>query len=316
MRYPIVVLCGALLSGSPGLEAVAVPVALAAGDEPEAADAAPASPAAVLRDGERLFYQATAWKGFIASDVGTATLSVHRRVGPGVPVPEWRIVARATGSSFGHSLDARVVSLLDPAGERCREYSEQTQGSTTGGRRLEWSADGVTYHKLKHCPGCQRPEHSVDDAHCTDHRCGDPAHDIWRVRHRHAVDASVGDPLVALYRARALDLTVDGPARVLRICAGHGIFDVTVRAVKSERCTVPAGTFDALKVELTPAPACGTPRSARFTGLFGLTGAITLLIDATTKIPLRVTGVVPMGIDVNCQVELTKIEAPAGAGAK
>lgn len=301
MRHLIPLLALALLAGP------RLPAPAAADDAP----ARPDCPRPVLRDGERLFYRATAWKGFVSSDVGTATLFVHRRVGPGVQVPEWRVVARASGSSFGHSIDAHVVSVLDPEGERCRDYTESTRGSNPGGRRLEWATEDLVYHKLKHCPGCQSRGHFDGDAHCDDHRCGDPTHDVWRVRHRHAVDATVSDPLTTLYRARALDLTVGGPSRVLRVCAGHGIFDVTVRATETLRCTVPAGTFDALKVELTPAPACGTPRSSRFTGLFGLSGRITVLIDAATKIPLRITGVVPMGIDVNCEVELTGIQAGA-----
>jgi hypothetical protein len=272
-------------------------------------DPRPDCPRPVLRDGERLFYRATAWKGFIVSDVGTATLFAHRqRAGA---VAGWRLVARAQGDSFGHTLDAHVVSRLDPAGERCVEYAETQQGSSPGGRRLAWEGDALVYHKLKHCPGCEVHAHFDGDAHCDDHRCGNVAHDVWRVRHRHAVDATVSDPLAALYRARALDLRVGGPDHVLRICAGHGIFDVTVRATKAERCTVPAGTFDALRLELIPAPACGTPRSARFTGLFGLSGTVTVLVDAATKIPLRITGVVPMGVDVNCEVELTAIQAPA-----
>ena len=70
------------------------------------------------------------------------------------------------------------------------------------------------------------------------------------------------------------------------------------------------GTFDALRLILTPRPAAGTPASARFQGLFGLCGEITLLVDKATKIPLIIRGTVPIGIDVNVEVLLTKIDAP------
>ena len=97
---------------------------------------------------------------------------------------------------------------------------------------------------------------------------------------------------------------------MLRICAGHGIFDVTVRAVRRERCTVPAGTFDALRLELIPTPAPGMPKTERFQGLFGLSGTIIIHVDAVRKIPLRIRGVVPMGIDINAEVVLTRIQEP------
>jgi hypothetical protein len=270
----------------------------------------------MLRDGERLFYRATAWKGPISSDVGTASLSV-RRSPAGSRAPGWRIVARASGSSMGRTMNSHVVSTLDLTGRKLRLFEEINRGSRRSSRRLEFGPKQLLYRKMKHCPGCDNRAHFDGRSHCNDHRCGKYGHRVWRLRHRHPADAAASDPLTAIYKARALDLRVGGPDRMLRICAGHGIFDVTVRAVRRERCTVPAGTFDALRLELIPTPAPGMPKTERFQGLFGLSGKIVIHVDTARKIPLRIRGIVPMGIDINAEVVLTRIqEPPASAKPK
>lgn len=286
--------------------------------EPAAAPAAAVEP--VLRDGERLFYRSFAWKGVIGSEVGTATLTTRRgtdRTGE----PVWRITARGSGKSMGKSIDARAVATLSATGAPQR-YEEDIKGSRSVQRALMFDAGELTYLKTKHCHGCTDAAHSVKETrgswfgiggktvavHCKDRHCGIGSHRIWKVRHRHAADAVAGDPLSALYRARAFDLRPGAPARTLRIAVGHAIFDVKVTVVKRAPCTVPAGTFDALQLSLDPTPAPGIPGSPRFQGLFGMSGKLEVWVDAARKIPLRIEGTVPMGVDVNALVVLSKIE--------
>ncbi len=281
------------------------------------------APKPVLRGGERLHYAASAWKAarFLGCDVGTAILSVETgRDGCGRPFA--RIVAKASGSALGHSMDATVVTTLDPATGRPTRYEDENRGSSPGAHLLAFSADGIRYFKRKHCNGCCDDRHFVTESrggflgigsrevrvHCRETHCAEPAHREWRLRHEHEADPLAADPLTILYRARALDLRVGGPARTLRVVVGHGVFDVEVRAVRCEKVTVPAGTFDGLKLALVPRPACGTPATARFQGLFGLCGEIELLVDRETRIPLVIRGTVPMGVDVNAEVVLTRIE--------
>jgi hypothetical protein len=283
----------------------------------------------LLRDGERLFYKAFAWKGTpaLGSEVGTATLTTRRgtdRAGD----PVWRITARGSGSTMGYEMDARAVATLGENGA-VRSYEEDIKGDRSVQRALMFEPAELQYLKTKHCHGCSDPAHCVEETrggwfgmggstvsvHCTDRHCGNGAHRIWTVRHRPPADAAAADPLSALYRARNLDLRLGAPARTLRIAVGHAVFDVKVEVVRRAPCTVPAGTFDALQLSLDPAPAPGIPGSPRFAGLFGMSGKLDVWVDAARKIPLRISGTVPMGMDVNAVVVLAKIDAGKKAPA-
>lgn len=291
----------------------------------EPAVAAPRAVRPVLRDGERLYYKAFAWKGapILGSEVGTATITTRRGTDrAGLPV--WRISARASGTTMGHTIDARAVATLMQDGRPLR-YEEDIKGDRRVERMLVFGPRELRYLKTKHCHGCSDPEHSVQQTkggwfglggstvsvHCDDRHCGIGEHRIWKTRHRHGADAAVGDPLSALFRARAFDLKLGAPARTLRIAVGHAVFDVKVEVVQRASCTVPAGTFDALQLTLDPAPAPGIPGSPRFQGLFGMSGKLDVWVDAARKIPLRISGTVPMGVDVNAVVVLSKIDVPA-----
>lgn len=311
-----------------GMAVLAAPHGTPAGAGEPAAPAVEA-PRPVLVEGERFFYRATAWKGPFSGEVGTATLSTTKGTDDaGKPV--WRLVARANGSAMGHAMDARAIATLDGETGTPRRYDDTHEGSSAGAHALVWRPTRTVYLKRKHCHGCQDDAHFVTTSrggflgigsesvrvHCDASHCPEQAHRVWQERHVHPADPLAGDALTTLYRARALDLEVGGPARVLRVVVGRSAFDVTVRAIAKESCEVPAGTFDALRIVLEPKPAEGTPASARFEGLFGLCGEITLLVDAERKIPLKIRGTVPMGIDINAEVVCTKIERPAPARAK
>jgi hypothetical protein len=281
----------------------------------------------VLRDGERLFYRAYAWKGatMFGTEVGTATITTrHGTDRSGAPV--WRISARASGSTMGNSIDARAVATLSEHGQP-RRYEENIAGDRKVRRALMFGPRELLYLKTKHCHGCKDHAHHITETqgswfgmggtevavHCDDRHCGDGEHRIWKVRHRHPADTTAGDPLSALFRARALDLRLGAPARTLRIAVGHAVFDVKIVVLKRAAHTVPAGTFDALQLSLTPTPAPGIPGSPRFQGLFGMSGTLEIWVDAARKIPLRISGTVPMGVDVNAVVVLAKIDVPKAA---
>ncbi len=305
------------------------PGADAHADQPPPANAvANAAPKAiarpVLRDGERLFYRAFAWKGaeLFSAEVGTATITTRRgtnRAGD----PVWRITARASGTTMGHTIDARAVATLTAQG-RPQRYEENIAGDRTVQRALMFGPRELLYLKTKHCHGCRNTTHHVMETqgawfgmggtdvavHCDDSHCGDGAHRIWKIRHRHPADVIAGDPLSALFRARALDLRLGAPAQTLRIAVGHAVFDVTIQVLQHAVHTVPAGTFDALRLSLEPKPAPGIPGSPRFQGLFGMSGTMEIWVDSARKIPLRISGTVPMGVDVNAVVVLSKIDVP------
>ncbi|MCZ6601487.1 MAG: DUF3108 domain-containing protein, partial [Planctomycetota bacterium] len=136
-------------------------------------------------------------------------------------------------------------------------------------------------------------------------------HYVWRIRDRHKVDRPTYDMLSVIYICRTLDLPLKGKGQELRIVDAHDQWDVTIRAVAREKIEVPAGKFRCLRIEISPKPAeKGTKVRKEFRGLFGIHGDIQIWIDEKTRIPVRIRGVVPFGVDLNMEVSLAKKTLP------
>ena len=79
-------------------------------------------------------------------------------------------------------------------------------------------------------------------------------------------------------------------------------------AVKKEKITVPAGTFDTLQIALIPSclDKSEEVKKKKFQGLFGIKGTIRLWVDVEKKRPIRVRGIIPFGVDLNAEVDLVR----------
>ncbi|MBI4576537.1 MAG: DUF3108 domain-containing protein [Planctomycetes bacterium] len=273
--------------------------------------------------GERLTYSAKVWKGlgFIGMSVGTAVFEIKEDQDEGLDT--LRFSAEASGGGLGYQLRSRIISQFDPATGRPLRYHYRQDGSEQREKAIVFDAAGASFLQLKHCfdGACGDATHVVEvrrptgwfwqfetaREHCSDNACARPEHLRWFTRSRHDLEGELYDMLSAIYMARRMDLEVGGAGRTIRVVNDKSVWDVRVRAVRQGRVDVPAGRYDGLLLDLDPSSVTGVS-SRNFEGLFGIKGAIQIWIDRATKTPLRISGTVPFGIDINVEVALLQRE--------
>ena len=279
--------------------------------------------------GEKLTYDARVWKGIraLGLSVGESTFEV-KEAKDGPHGGSILLEARAQGGALGYEVDATIESFIDPETNLPVKSNLLQKGSEPNHKQMIFEDGQAVYVKKKHCnrwKTCEDPDHiewvtrskslfgSAERVreHCREESCRSPKHVYWQERHRHDLDGSTYDMLSMVYVARALDLSLEGEAQTLRLVNSHDIWDVKVRAVARETVTVPAGKFRTLRIEISPKPATDdTELREEFQGLFGIKGNIKIWIDEETKIPVRIRGVVPFGVDLNMDISLTEKRQP------
>lgn len=301
------------------------------GAGPGAANAPP-DPAPAFTPGEKLVYDARVWKGlsFLGMSVGKATLEVResdRREWPDA----YLFYGRAQGGALGYSAVATVRSYLDSTTRLPLGASLIQRGSESHDKQMVFQGNEILYLKKKHCKEyrtCVHQRHliwnkksrgflqgyEVDRRHCRDKYCGNRAHHVWQVRDRHPVDRPTFDMLSVIYICRGMTLPVGGKGEEIRVVNAHDVWDVSVRATGREKVEVPAGKFRCIRIQIAPKPAAdGTKIKKEFEGLFGIRGKIRIWVDEKTRIPVKIQGVVPFGVDLNMEVSLLRKEIPATA---
>lgn len=277
---------------------------------------------------ERLTYRARVWKGLFGKEVGEATFEVFRDpAGPWGGPPGYRLVGRAKGSAFGYSVDAAAESAVGPDLSP-RRYRYAQTGFKTRNEGLDFLGDRAFVFGFKHCrlmPLCADPRHQVAGpggkaAHCPGKRCKDPAHRVWTMRKVHPLDGDAADVQTALYRARALALDPTAPPLAFRLFVSRTAWDVRVEALEQAEIAVPAGRFTCRRLRVSASRPDRAPDEADpFEGPFGITGDIMIWADERTRIPVRVSGTIPFGWNLNAQVDLVRregeFEAPRAAPA-
>jgi Protein of unknown function (DUF3108) len=227
------------------------------------------------------------------------------------------IRGRAYGSHLGFTLDQRLDVRVRPTGWPRLEYSDVQAGSRNRSRIVcVGTRDGrevSTYRKDHHCneKGCKRPEHMVKgrflfekDFHCPG--CRRSEHRVWRDPVEREVPADTFDLLSAVYLARSM-LSEDKDEAHFHLIDCDDLWGVTL--VRGERRTLstPAGRFEAREIRLIPDRPEGEDLGdqKKFEGLFGMHGSIRMWFHATTGVPVRVEGSVPLGpFDIGVSVEL------------
>ena len=291
---------------------------------------APAASKPGFAIGERLSYEARVWKGFrlFGLSVGTTTFEVKESKDPRFPGATL-LRAKAEGGALGYSVTATAESFLDPATQLPLWADLRQEGSEVSHKQMRFEGGEAVYVKRKHCNRwrtCTNQDHFVSversrglfrgtetvQEHCRNSDdCTEGKHYFWEERHRHTLDRPTYDLLSVIYVSRGLDLAVGGPAEAVRIVNDHDLWDVKIRATGRETVEVPGGTYQALKIEITPVPVSqGTTLREEFQGLFGIKGSIELWIDEKTRIPVKIRGVVPFGVDLNMEISLTGKELP------
>ncbi len=269
--------------------------------------------------GERTEYDGYVFKGPVRFHVGEATFAVRAR-GGGDPCVV--LFGLATGGKFGYAVRAEVESVLDPTSLRVRTHAMSQTGSERRFKRLLFQKDQILYMKKKHCkdPNCRDPNHMVEvteywgiiptgtkTVHCMG--CKKLSHYVWKVRGKHETKEPFLDMLTALFVARTCEFSV-GSSFVVPVVQDRDRWYVTVTAVKEQKVTVDAGTFNCLQVILQPKSAVEGQKEGRFTGLFGINGSIKVWLDKKTRLPVRILGSIPFAfMDLHCEVCLRKIQA-------
>jgi hypothetical protein len=262
--------------------------------------------------GEELQYKARVWKGvsWLGMDVGDATFRTHKETYEGRPA--YRFDARAEGGGFGYDVTTVIESFISAEDGMPLRYSYSQAGSETQSKRLEFepSSGKIDYWRFNHCwdGNCGIAAHYHDGVHCGKRKCEDESHRVWQRRFEHANQPQTYDMLSAVYLARTLDLGA-GP-QTLRIVDNDTVYDVDVKVVKEEKIKTDAGKFRTQCIVLEPrlvsAGADAKQKNEKFRGLFGMSGSIRIWIDKDSRAPVRISGTIPFGVDLNGQVDLVK----------
>lgn len=272
------------------------------------------------------------------ASVGTVNLSsgiepfVAGLPRPGEQLPEsgamvaWiRIAAR--GGHLGYELDHSISTRFLPQAWPSLISFEEQKGSENRKREIKlgrgeelWRS---AYRANGHCRDCTRLEHFVkaslpwnDDYHCNGCKRGE--HRIWNPAKEREVPGQSVDILGAVYLARGLvrqgledfDLFMVQKDRLWKVRMKRG----GLRDIE-----VPAGTFRCREVSLEVSQPPGEDAgSGKFSGLFGIKGALKIWLQEPTGVPVMIEGDVPVGdiVDLHARIGLSKYRGTPPAFAE
>jgi len=286
-------------------------------------------PALWVPPGEALEFEVQVDLGvFGEATVGTVTMSsgvepyVSGLPRPGETLPEGgRMVAWvqtvARGGHLGYELDHSITTRFLPQDWPRILNSEVQTGSENRKRELKigltkggWKS---SYRGNSHCDGCKRLEHYVkasmpwnDDYHCK--KCKRAEHRSWDKSRSRKAPAGAIDILGAVYLARTLVRDDEAKLELPMIQKDH-LWTVHLEQGARQNISVPAGVFSCREVRLTVSQPPGEPTgSQRFSGLFGIKGALKIWLHESTGVPVLIEGDVPLGdiIDLHARVKLAK----------
>ncbi len=305
----------------------------------DARDPDPGRARALIVPGETLVYGVRVWKGFevVGVEAGEATLQTSLTVAGADAL--YAFSARGVGGAFGYEIDSSIRSevRIDDLGSTGYRYEQR--GFKFRTTTIDFAPESYETNKKKHCitEGCRNSQHMIRVErgwfwteevveHCEEDDgddCLDESHYVFRSKREIPLveipreGAPVFDPLSAIFGARGLRLEPDGEPEEIRIATRRRLYDVTVRAAETSTITVPAGTFETVRIVLTPRKTVDDGRtSKKFRGLFGMAGDTEIWVDQKTKVPIRIEGRIPMGLELNARVDLLRRTVPqAAAGA-
>ncbi len=231
----------------------------------------------------------------------------------GLPVPgrtpadEGRVGwlrSTAKGGYLGYHVEHEYLVRHLPVDWPRSIFRDTQSGSENRRRELKLGErDGQLesiFRSDRHCSGCDRREHVVAGAfpwqgekHCE--RCKRAEHRVWRDPETRALPEGTVDMLSAVYLARSLILA--GEERVsFPLVDKTRVWDVLLERGRRAVIETRAGSFDAYQVVLsTTLPEGEEPSDSEFEGLFGIRGSIEIWVHASTGVPVRIAGVVPVG---------------------
>ncbi|MCX6357979.1 MAG: DUF3108 domain-containing protein [Candidatus Aureabacteria bacterium] len=235
---------------------------------------APAPETPPFAPGERLHY-----KGYLFGwlPVGDAWFDIASDTRDGRPA--YRFDARALGRYLVYTLDIRLTSFVDRETLRSMEFRRREVGTERRDYCVIFDRTSMrgTYRRKA---GRFTTIGEMDAA-------------PWQDRSRFSITADVNDILYTLYFARGIGDTV-GTSRLYRFVEKDYIWNTAVTILGEEKLDLRGvGSFDALKVSITPDYSDQPVLGRQFAGLFGISGSLDVWVERGTRIPLIVRGQVP-----------------------
>jgi hypothetical protein len=237
-------------------------------------------------------------------------------LGNGAKKVGW-VKIRAFGEQLGYRLDHTISTRFLPQVWPNSINSEVQSGSENRKREIKLGEKkGKTlseYRANGHCMDCERREHFViaslpwnTDYHCR--RCKRGEHRIWRKPTTREVPPNTLDILGTVYLARTL---VRSGVQELKtsMVQKNDLWAVTLRLGREENISVEAGTFPCREVLLiVDLPEGEVDTKRKFSGLFGIRGALKIWMHSASGVPILIEGDVPVGdiMDLHAKIGLAK----------
>jgi hypothetical protein len=234
----------------------------------------------------------------------------------GGPEMETAIIeACARGGYAVYDLEETITCTLLPQRWPSMIHRQVQTGSENRKREVMFGwREGVfssSYRRDRHCRKCDLRAHFIeprwawqDERHCK--KCARAEHRVWRnTVFRKAPEESV-DMLGGVFLARSMLQLGQERAR-FPLLAKDVLWKVKIAQGEKRKQTVPAGTFDAVEVELVTEVPAGEPRDddrTQFAGLFGIHGTLSIWMHPS-GVPVRIRGQVPIGpINLDVSIKL------------
>lgn len=224
------------------------------------------------------------------------------------------IEARARGAYAVYELQDSITCTLLPQSWPSLIHRQVQSGSENRKREvmlgLREETFSGSYRRDGHCKGCALRTHFVkptwawqDEHHCK--KCRRAEHRVWREPKFRAFPEESVDMLGAVFLARSM-LQLEERRAEFPLVDKDELWTVKIAQGQKRRQKVPAGTFEAVEVELvTEVPKGEKGRGdEKFAGLFGIHGTLSIWMHPT-GVPVRIRGKVPVGpIHLDVSVKL------------
>lgn len=309
-----------LVAGSPPQEPGAeswVPVSLTPQDKELSIKRAAGAPSLVIRSDEELTYLVEIDIGpFKGLDVGEATFKSRVEGVDAASVGHFE--ATFKGSYLGYKLDHHLHSQHTQGEEITFESSDTQRGSENRRReiRVERREEGLTavYSYDGHCKGCEDKAHFhkrwpwEKRRHCKD--CDKKGHRVWREPRERAVPADTLDFLSSIYLIRAF-ISAELEGIETPLLDKDRLWNLSLKSGEARDIEVPKGKYACRKIILDAKKPANESHKKKFSGLFGMEGAMNFWVHESTGVMVQIAGELPFGLGVKIRLKDAK-GAPAG----
>jgi len=227
------------------------------------------------------------------------------------------IKSRAQGRHLSYELDHELYVRHLPQVMPRILMNDTQRGSENRRRKLKVGLqDGVptaVHEHDGHCKDCTNPEHFVESRwmwgkpyHCE--KCKQMEHRVWKPSLSRTVPDGTLDMLSAVYLARSM-ITTGQASTTFPLIDKQKLWNVALERGRRKIVRVPAGRFDCVEVQLKTSRPPSEPNDEEgFQGLFGIQGTIQIWFEATTGVPVLISGTLPVPIlgDLDVRVQLKK----------